>query len=196
MDSMYSFYIKEVVDQLNDLLLKLNHEKGMDEGRQRLLEMATSIEQFPQDIVSSQRIATEKTTIQVEQDGNIGDFRISKGKTKLNLYLLTDLIIISKLKQRGLVNKTNKEIYMTTIMHDSIRGLYRVSSFYIRVYVADKFKMLVTNFKYSRQAPKSRKSHQHNVTNILPKTISETHLSQIVWLNVYFRCKTDRMNML
>ena len=127
MDSMYSFYIKEVVDQLNDLLLKLNHEKGMDEGRQRLLEMATSIEQFPQDIVSSQRIATEKTTIQVEQDGNIGDFRISKGKTKLNLYLLTDLIIISKLKQRGLVNKTNKEIYMTTIMHDSIRGLYRVS---------------------------------------------------------------------
>ena len=66
MDSMYSFYIKEVVDQLNDLLLKLNHEKGMDEGRQRLLEMATSIEQFPQDIVSSQRIATEKTTIQVE----------------------------------------------------------------------------------------------------------------------------------
>lgn len=132
MDSMYSFYIKEVVDQLNDLLLKLNHEKGMDEGRQRLLEMATSIEQFPQDIVSSQRIATEKTTIQVEQDGNIGDFRISKGKTKLNLYLLTDLIIISKLKQRGLVNKTNKEIYMTTIMHDSIRGLYRVSSFYIK----------------------------------------------------------------
>jgi len=126
MDSMYSFYIKEVVDQLNDLLLKLNHEKGMDEGRQRLLEMATSIEQFPQDIVSSQRIATEKTTIQVEQDGNIGDFRISKGKTKLNLYLLTDLIIISKLKQRGLVNKTNKEIYMTTIMHDSIRGLYRM----------------------------------------------------------------------
>ena len=132
MDSMYSFYIKEVVDQLNDLLLKLNHEKGMDEGRQRLLEMATSIEQFPQDIVSSQRIATEKTTIQVEQDGNIGDFRISKGKTKLNLYLLTDLIIISKLKQRGLVNKTNKEIYMTTIMHDSIRGLYRVSSCYIK----------------------------------------------------------------
>ena len=174
MDSMYSFYIKEVVDQLNDLLLKLNHEKGMDEGRQRLLEMATSIEQFPQDIVSSQRIATEKTTIQVEQDGNIGDFRISKGKTKLNLYLLTDLIIISKLKQRGLVNKTNKEIYMTTIMHDSIRGLYRVSSFYIRVYVADKFKMLVTNFKYSRQAPKSRKSRQHNVTNILPNTISDS----------------------
>ena len=133
MDSMYSFYIKEVVDQLNDLLLKLNHEKGMDEGRQRLLEMATSIEQFPQDIVSSQRIASEKTTIQVEQDGNIGDFRISKGKTKLNLYLLTDLIIISKLKQRGLVNKTNKEVYMTTIMHDSIRGLYRVSSFHINV---------------------------------------------------------------
>ena len=55
-DSVHSFDIKEVVEQLEELLTKLNHEKGLDEGRQRLLEMATSIEHFPQDIVSSQRI--------------------------------------------------------------------------------------------------------------------------------------------
>ena len=55
-DSVHSFDIKEVVEQLEELLTKLNHEKGLDEGRQRLLEMATTIEHFPQDIVSSQRI--------------------------------------------------------------------------------------------------------------------------------------------
>ena len=55
-DSVHSFDIKEVVEQLEELLTKLNHEKGLDEGRQRLLEMATAIEHFPQDIVSSQRI--------------------------------------------------------------------------------------------------------------------------------------------
>ena len=43
MDSIYSYDIKEVVDQLNDLLFKLNQEKGLDEGRQRLLDMANTI---------------------------------------------------------------------------------------------------------------------------------------------------------
>jgi len=126
-DSVHSFDIKEVVEQLEELLTKLNHEKGLDEGRQRLLEMATSIEHFPQDIVSSQRIAIEKTTIQVELDATLDGYRLSKGKSKLNLYLLTDLLILTKIKSKGLMTKTSKEIYVTTIMHDSISQVFKIS---------------------------------------------------------------------
>jgi len=39
-DSLYSFDVGEVVNQLNAVLSKLNHEKGMDEGHQRLLIMS------------------------------------------------------------------------------------------------------------------------------------------------------------
>ena len=45
------------------ILERLNKEKGIDEGRQKLLNLATRVENFPQGIVSSDRILLESVQI-------------------------------------------------------------------------------------------------------------------------------------
>ena len=60
------------------------------------------------------------------------DYNPEQGKSKLNLYLLTDLLILTKIKSKGLMTKTSKEIYITTIMHDSISQVFKVSQTYTR----------------------------------------------------------------
>jgi len=45
------------------ILERLNKEKGIDEGRQKLLNLATRVENFPQGIVSAERILLESASI-------------------------------------------------------------------------------------------------------------------------------------
>ena len=62
-----------------------------------------TIENFPTRIVSSQRIATDKVMIQVEQDGNLDDYRITKGNSflmKSNNQSTISKLILLKIKKR------------------------------------------------------------------------------------------------
>jgi hypothetical protein len=62
-DSKYSSIVETSYEQMKLILERLNKEKGIDEGRQKLLNLATRVENFPQELVSSERILLESASI-------------------------------------------------------------------------------------------------------------------------------------
>ena len=63
-ESKYSSIVEMSFDQMKLILERLNKEKGIDEGRQRMLNLATTVENFPQGLVSSHRILLETSAVQ------------------------------------------------------------------------------------------------------------------------------------
>lgn len=128
-DSSHYNDVTMVVQQLNSVLSKLNYEKGVDEGRQKLLELATHIDNFPQQLVSSERIHQDSAMALVELDVSVGGYKLTKGKSRLNFYLMNDMIILTRQKQKstGLMrNKKDIELYIGHIYLSSISEVFEV----------------------------------------------------------------------
>ncbi|CAG5103240.1 Oidioi.mRNA.OKI2018_I69.chr1.g680.t2.cds [Oikopleura dioica] len=130
-ESKYSSIVEMSFDQMKLILERLNKEKGIDEGRQRMLNLATTVENFPQGLVSSDRILLETGAVQVEQDITIERSRLSKGKSRINFHLMSDMIILTKTKTKSVGLKRSKrdvENFVGLIRKDKISQIFQVNS--------------------------------------------------------------------
>ncbi|CBY07331.1 unnamed protein product [Oikopleura dioica] len=130
-DSKYSSTVETSYEQMKLILERLNKEKGIDEGRQKLLNLATRVENFPQGIVSAERILLESASITVEQDISIDRNRLSKGKSSITFHLMSDMIILTKTKTKSVGLKRSKidtELFVGLIKKENISQIFQVNS--------------------------------------------------------------------
>lgn len=65
----------------------------------------------------------------MEIDGCVGDYKLTKDKSRLNLYLMNDMIILTRQKQKatGLMrNKKDIELFIGIIYLSDISELFSV----------------------------------------------------------------------